>query len=64
MDRFVVMTQCPKFERCNAPFCPLDPENNEVFISDDDPKCKLDKHILKKLTKVLIKKKTPATKSH
>lgn len=30
---------CPKWERCSAPICPLDPEALKRVMTDDDPVC-------------------------
>jgi len=39
-----IMQLCPKWDRCNAPKCPLDPLIDKRYAEPEDPKCKLSKN--------------------
>jgi len=39
-----IMQQCPKWDHCNAPKCPLDPFINLRYEEPGDPKCKLSRN--------------------
>lgn len=32
-------TQCPKWNKCNAPACPIDPDWHKRALMNDDPVC-------------------------
>jgi len=38
-----IMQKCPHFGRCSAPFCPLDPDQDERDYGKDESKCNLSK---------------------
>ena len=38
-DRLVA--KCPKYPRCSAPLCPLDPDIDKRFYIEGDPACRL-----------------------
>jgi len=39
----VLMKKCPRFDRCNAPDCPLDLNLDKITRLKDEPKCDLPK---------------------
>ncbi len=39
-----IMELCPKWDRCNAPKCPLDPLIDKRYAEEGDPKCRLSKN--------------------
>lgn len=41
--------KCPKFEKCNAPICPLDPEMKKRIYRKGDERCNIEKSIRVKL---------------
>ena len=47
------MRKCPKFYRCSAPICPLDPDVELRVYITGDAKCTLDKKTRKLLGKNL-----------
>jgi hypothetical protein len=34
-----IMSDCPKYQSCNAPVCPLDPAWTQCLNANDDPTC-------------------------
>ena len=38
-----IMQQCPRFERCSAPICPLDVDQDNRSYITGEPKCSLPK---------------------
>ena len=36
-----LVDKCPKYQRCSAPLCPLDPDMNKRFYIKGDPICGL-----------------------
>lgn len=36
-----LMDKCPKYPRCSAPLCPLDPDMDKRFYIEGDPICRL-----------------------
>jgi hypothetical protein len=39
MPPIIAPSACPKWERCNAPLCPLDPDLFKRVMQDGDPVC-------------------------
>lgn len=42
-DSVKIMQQCPRFGRCSAPTCPLDPDQDRQIALPGEPKCGLAK---------------------
>ncbi len=40
-SRIDQMRQCPRFEKCSVPLCPLDPDWHKCSILDEDSVCYL-----------------------
>ena len=38
-SRIEQMRQCPRFEKCSAPICPLDPDWQKCTLMNTDPVC-------------------------
>lgn len=47
------MHKCPKFNSCNATFCPLDTDQEERVILPEDNKCTLSKNKRQEIGKEL-----------
>lgn len=52
--------QCPKYENCEAPLCPLDLEKKQPWYIDEDV-CKLPEH--KELPWVVLQRKLKSKRS-
>ena len=39
MSTVIAPSACPKWERCNAPLCPLDPDLFKRMMRNDEPVC-------------------------
>ncbi len=41
IDSHSLVDKCPKYPRCSAPLCPLDPDMDKRFYVEGDPICRL-----------------------
>src|SRR3990167_10858769 len=45
MENLRRMKQCPRFNSCSCPICPLDEDKSERIYVSDEPKCNLSKSL-------------------
>ncbi len=53
VEAYQSMKQCPRFDGCSAPICPLDPYQDERAYIADEPKCRLSRRVRLRLGRKL-----------
>ncbi len=51
----MVLKNCPKYQKCNAPICPLDAEWESRVLRDEDPTCFYQAESVKQDAEVVFK---------